>query len=163
MTVKYSGVQVLSTQGAGAGFVSGVAVSFATFIGRQGLGKPTYLTQKLPVSTSLCPVGCSYLDSINATSMMNRNEMGFTTIQPDTIPYAEEYDLSFIESYLFLSYLFIPFIGLLISVCVGVIVSLLSGEWQIQLKRKFITFSNLCLMPLYRGVESSAPCGKIYN
>lgn len=152
----------LYTQGAGIGFVSGVAISLATYIGRRVVGKPAFLTRKLSVSTSLCPAGCSYLDSINATSMISRNEMGFTTAQPESTPYAEEYDLSFIENYLSISYLLIPVLGLIISILVGVGVSLLTGEWRIQMSRRLLRFLT-CATCHCRWMESSASCGKIYH
>lgn len=126
-------VPFVNSLGAMVGFLSGLMGTMVIFIGKRSFKKPDYLVGKLPVSTSLCPLECGYMDSANATLWENHMNISYSTSASEYSSYstvAESDELDFFQSYCSLSFFYMSCIGLLYTVVVGIIVSLLSGGWK---------------------------------
>lgn len=115
-----------------AGLFCGSMGSFISFLGSRTYVKPQSLMRKLPVSTMLCPENCGYMDSVNTTLLYDSDMINLTTTASYESPYSSsaDYEMSPLQSYLSISTFYFSGIGMVYALVVGIVTSLLSGEWN---------------------------------
>ena len=109
-------------QGAMTGMICGFVASFAMFFGGANLSKPEYLLGNLQIGLDRCPTDCDYSLSPNLT---------YISVEPPTVPTGPE-ELHGIDNFYALSVFYMAPVGLMVSLLLGVIVSLLSGECRMR-------------------------------
>ncbi|KAG9490557.1 hypothetical protein GDO78_006081 [Eleutherodactylus coqui] len=116
--------------GAIVGLLVGFAMSLWAGIGAQIYTPLPERSRPLILSTA----GCDFSNTTNITSVMEMTTtMIFTTVQPHVSerPLLADYWYS-------LSYLYFSILGTLVTVVVGIIVSLLSGGWKQNVNRDYL-------------------------
>uniref|UniRef100_A0A8C5E1W0 Sodium-coupled monocarboxylate transporter 1-like n=1 Tax=Gouania willdenowi TaxID=441366 RepID=A0A8C5E1W0_GOUWI len=110
-----------NSKGALSGLVSGLVVSLWVGIGAQIYPPPPEMTRPLPLSTT----GCSF----NSSNSFNWTSLVFPTLPVSTITTASfgDDDISVLSPWYSLSYLYFSPLGTLISICIGLLVSVFTG------------------------------------
>uniref|UniRef100_A0A8C5E033 Sodium-coupled monocarboxylate transporter 1-like n=1 Tax=Gouania willdenowi TaxID=441366 RepID=A0A8C5E033_GOUWI len=113
-----------NSKGALSGLVSGLVVSLWVGIGAQIYPPPPEMTRPLPLSTT----GCSF----NSSNSFNWTSLVFPTLPVSTITTSLIKDglscsISVLSPWYSLSYLYFSPLGTLISICIGLLVSVFTG------------------------------------
>ncbi|XP_056425376.1 sodium-coupled monocarboxylate transporter 1-like isoform X1 [Hyla sarda] len=127
--------------GAIVGLLVGFAVSLWAGIGAQIYPPLPERSRPLPLSTAYC----NSSDSVNITSV---TEMAITMIV--SAAQAEASERPQLADYWYsLSYLYFSILGTLVTLVVGIIVSLLSGGWKQNINRDFLFGGQDCVLDMF--------------
>ncbi|XP_039272339.2 sodium-coupled monocarboxylate transporter 1-like [Styela clava] len=120
--------------GAICGFVSGIIVTMTLFFGGRSLKKTNSLIGMLDVGLSHCPGDCGYMTFNNVSYTFEAMNPALTTATStyEAISAASEPEIDFtpMENFFALSYFYTASVGMVVSLFVGIIASLMSCGWR---------------------------------
>uniref|UniRef100_A0A8C3AT26 Solute carrier family 5 member 8 n=1 Tax=Cyclopterus lumpus TaxID=8103 RepID=A0A8C3AT26_CYCLU len=117
-----------NSKGALSGLVSGLVLSLWVGIGAQIYPPPPEMSRPLSLTTE----GCNF----TATDSLNWTSTALPTQMSDHVPLPPTSSPLLADSWYSLSYLYFSPIGTIITVSVGLLVSLLTGGWKLKVESR---------------------------
>lgn len=126
--------------GAIVGLLVGFSMSLWAGIGAQIYPPLPERSRPLPLSTA----ACDFSDTVNITTV---TEMTITFVTAAQAQISERPQLA--DFWYSLSYLYFSILGTLVTIAVGIIVSLLSGGWKQNINRDFLYGRQDCVLDMF--------------